>query len=136
MEGTAGQDAQRRCLSEPISQIADAARYLDAAVTAHLAGKPALASELIVAADMPEIRTWTKSIWANSEVHLQFAPNPGASVPRDERVKIRMPTRAEKAQIHLRDGHNCRFCEMPVIRPEVRSRIRAAYPDALSWGSK
>ena len=127
---------QRRCISEPISQVADAARYLDAAVSAHLAGKPALAAELIMAADMSEIRAWTKSIWANSEIHLRFPPNMAASIPKDQRVKVRMPTRAEKAQIHKRDGHNCRFCDMPVVRPETRSLIRSAYPNALTWGSK
>jgi hypothetical protein len=136
MDKIAFNTAQRRCISEPISQVADAARYLDAAVTAHLNCKSSLAAELIMAADMPEIRAWTKSIWANSEIHLRLPRNLAASVHKDQRVKVRMPTRSEKAQIHKRDGYNCRFCEMPVVRPETRNLIRAAYPNALGWGSK
>lgn len=136
MDSPAPSSVLRRSLSEPIQQLEDAARYLDAAASAHLSGKSALAQDLIKAADMPEIRSWTKSIWANSEVHLRCSPSTTSSLPKDERVKVRMPTRAEKAQIHLRDGYNCRFCGMPVVRPETRSLIRTNYPDALIWGSK
>jgi len=42
----------RQCLREPIHEIFDAARYLDAAVSAHLAGHFKLAEELIRLADM------------------------------------------------------------------------------------
>ena len=126
----------RPCISEPISQISDAVRYLDAAVSAHLSGKPVLAEDLIRAADMLEIRTWTKSIWANSDVHLRFPSGFASSLPKDQRVKVRMPTHAEKAQIHERDGYNCRFCGIPVVRPEIRKLIGASYPNALGWGSK
>jgi len=136
MNGIASETVQRRCISHPVSQVADAAKYLDAAVSAHLNGKPVLATELIIAADMPEIRAWTKAIWANSEIHVRCPENLIGSIPKDQRVKVRMPTRGEKAQIHQRDGYNCRFCEMPVVRSEIRSLIRAAYPHALSWGSR
>jgi hypothetical protein len=43
----------RLCLPEPIPEIADAARYLDAAVSAHLAGRTDLAESLIRLADLP-----------------------------------------------------------------------------------
>jgi hypothetical protein len=135
-DSTAWGSALRRCISEPIPLIADAARYLDAAVSAHLIGKSALADELIRTADIPEIRSWTKSIWANSEIHLRSPPSLVSSLPKDQRVKVRMPTLAEKLKVHKRDGYNCRFCGMPVIRPEIRGLIRAAYPDALPWGSR
>jgi hypothetical protein len=125
------------CLSEPIPQLADAARYLDAAVTAHLQGKATLAEELILAADMPEIRKWTKSIWADSSVHLRFPTDQQQrSLNKELRAKTRMPTGAEKERIHQRDGFNCRFCGMPVIRRETRTRIKTVYPSALSWGDK
>ena len=126
----------RKCISKPISQIYDAARFLDASVSAHLVGKYVLAEELIREADMPEIRAWTKSIWANSEIHLRTTPDLSTSLPKDKRVKVRMPTRTEKAEIHKRDGYNCRFCSMPVVRPETRSLIRIEYPNALLWGRK
>lgn len=136
MDSTAAEATLRRCISEPIPAIHDAAKYLDAAVSAHLAGRLGLASDLIKAADIPEIRAWTKSIWANSNIHLRSPPSLASVIPKDQREKVRMPTRAEKAQIHKRDGYNCRFCRMPVVRPETRSLMRAAYPDALSWGGK
>ncbi len=53
----------KKFLSEPIREIFDAARYLDAAVSAHMAGKHQLADELIRLADMPAITEWTESLW-------------------------------------------------------------------------
>lgn len=129
-------ETTRRCISNPPAALFDAARYLDAAVSAHNAGNRRLADELIRAADLPEVRAWTKSIWANSEVHLRCGQSVGASLPREQRIKVRMPTKAEKTSIHMRDGYSCRFCGMPVIRPETRNRIRDVYPEALIWGSK
>lgn len=125
----------RYCLSEPIPQIFDAARFLDAAITAHLLGKTKLAEELMSAANMPEIRRWTKSIWADCNIHLRF-PSSDTALSKESRAKLRMPSKADKAAIHERDGYNCRFCGMPVIRAETRTRIRAHYPLALSWGAK
>ena len=127
----------RLCLSDPIPQLTDAARYLDAAVSAHLHGKPTLAEELIRLADMPEIRKWTKAIWADSSVHLRF-PTAQEQIPlsKELRAKARMPTGVDKERVHQRDGYNCRFCGMPVIRRETRTRIRAMYPNTLTWGSK
>ena len=125
----------RFCLSEPISQLKDAARYLDAAVSAHLQNKPALAEELFGLADMPEIRQWTKSIWANSEIHVRFRSTE-PTLAKELRVKERMPSLAVKEQVHHRDGYNCRFCGMPVIRSQIRKRMSDAYSAAISWGDK
>ncbi|MBA3882215.1 MAG: HNH endonuclease [Chthoniobacterales bacterium] len=47
-----------------------------------------------------------------------------------------MPTPAEKNALFQRDGYHCRFCGIPVIRREVRDRIRKVYPDALRWAAK
>jgi hypothetical protein len=125
----------RLCLSEPVSQLKDAARYLDAAVSAHLQGKTALAEELFRLADMPEIRQWTKLIWANSEIHVRFRSSE-PTLAKELRAKERMPSQADKERVHARDGYNCRFCGMPVVRSHVRKRIRDAYPDAVNWGGK
>lgn len=127
--------ALRQSLSEPIAQLKDAARYLDAAVSAHLQHKPAIAEELFRLADMPEIRKWTKSIWANSEVHVRFRSSE-STLAKELRVKERMPNSAEKAQLHQRDGYHCRFCGMPVVRSTTRKLIHQAYPQAVIWGSK
>ena len=128
----------RTCLRDPIPEIADAARYLDEAVTAHLSGRTEDARSLIRRADMPELREWTESLWGSNSPYVKFRFVEGAppSLPKDQRIKVRMPTTAEKAALHERDGFHCRFCGIPVIRMEVRQKIKKAYPDALSWGSK
>lgn len=125
----------RQCLSEPIAQLKDAARFLDAAVSAHLQHKQALAEELFRLADMPEIRKWTKSIWANSEVHVRMRlAEP--TLAKELRAKERMPSSAKKALVHQRDGYHCRFCGMPVVRSQTRKLIHEAYPTAVGWGDK
>lgn len=128
----------RVCLRQPIPEIVDAARYLDAAVSAHHAGRPDLAEELIRLADMPIIREWTDSIWGKNSPYVQYRQVPDSlrTLSKEQRVKVRMPTAAEKLLLHLRDGYHCRFCGIPVIRREVRERIQKAYPLALSWGKQ
>ena len=130
---------RRLCISNPVPQVLDAARYLDAAVSAHLQGKRALAEELIRLADMPEIYKWLKPIWANSKVHV-IAPSEVETQPilgKELRAKTRMPAgNTWKTHIHERDGYNCRFCGMPVIRAEVRARINSNYPSVARWGPK
>lgn len=125
----------RLCLCEPIPQIAVAAQYLSDAEVAHREGKHELSQRLIQLADIVEIRKWLKPIWANSRVHVKVQV---ATVPmlKELRAKARMPNSSVKALIHKRDGYNCRFCCMPVIRRETRSRIMALYPSALYWGAK
>jgi 5-methylcytosine-specific restriction endonuclease McrA len=47
-----------------------------------------------------------------------------------------MPISSEKRRLHERDGYHCRFCGIPVIRAEVRNRLRKFYPNALPWPNK
>jgi hypothetical protein len=131
-------ESNRPCLREPIPEIADAARYLDAAVSAHLVGRSDLAEDLIRLADMPAIREWTESLWGANSPYVKYRVVADAppSLPEDQRINARMPTTAEKRMLHQRDGYHCRFCGIPVIRGEVRTRIGKVYPDALPWGSK
>lgn len=128
----------RNCLREPIPEIADAARLLDAAVTAHLLGKRDVAEQLIRMADIPLLRDYTESLWGAKSPYLQFrvVADAPAHLYRSSRAKERMPTRAEEAALFERDGHHCRFCGIPVIRKEIRERIRKAYSDVLPWGRK
>jgi hypothetical protein len=128
----------RLCLREPIPEIADAARYLDAAVSAHLTGYSEIAEHLIRLADMPVIREWTESLWGSNSPYVKPQVTAGMlqDISMEQREKVRMPTTAEKAQIHLRDGYRCRFCGIPVIRREVRERIRKPYSNALMWGRR
>ena len=128
----------RNCLRDPIPEIFDAARYLDAGVTAHLSGNSHLAKELIRLADMPELREWTESLWGSNSPYVKHRVVSEAppNLPRDQRVEARMPSSAEKKSLHDRDGYHCRFCGIPVIRLEIRNAIKMVYPEALPWGSK
>jgi hypothetical protein len=128
----------RECLRPPIPEIADAARYLDAAVSAHLAGRSALAHELIQLADADPIRQWTDSIWGANSPYVLYRATPGAPplISSADRAISREPTTQEKAKLLARDGYHCRFCGIPVIRAEVRQRICDAYPQALTWGKQ
>jgi 5-methylcytosine-specific restriction endonuclease McrA len=127
---------ERPCLREPISEIADAARYLDAAVSAHLGGRFDLAEALIRLANIPAIREWTESLWGAHSPYTQYrvVVNAPLSLPNEQRIKVRMPTASEKQLLRQRDGYHCRFCGIPVIRSEIRDRLRKLYPDALPWG--
>jgi len=128
----------RICLRDPVPEIAAASRHLDSAVTAHLAGQIQLATDLIRLADMPEIRAWTESLWGGDSTYAVSTTHSDTprSLPKDQRIKVRMPSKDEKRALHERDGFHCRFCGIPVIRKEIRERIQAVYPDALPWGKR
>lgn len=122
----------KRCFREPIQQIFDAARYLDAAVSAHMRGHFPVAHDLFKLANDPEVWAWTDSIWGKKSAFVQVTKQPGASgLPK---VSGRMPTAAQISALHKRDGFHCRFCGLPVIRPEIRRKISSIYPDAVQWG--
>jgi 5-methylcytosine-specific restriction endonuclease McrA len=130
--------AARTCLCDPIPEIFEAAKYLDDAVSAHLGGCRDVADKLIRRANIPAIREWSESLWGKNSPHVQYRAVDGSagSIVRELRVRERMPTRTEKAELLHRDGYHCRFCGIPVIRAEIRKRIHAVYPDALPWGTR
>jgi 5-methylcytosine-specific restriction endonuclease McrA len=127
----------RRWFREPIPEIYDAARCLNAAVSAHLAGESKIASEFIKLADMPILREWLDSIWGAKSPHLLYRSVDGAPalVLKEERASKRMPDSSIKRQLIVRDGYHCRLCGIPVIREEVRKRLHALYPEALPWAA-
>lgn len=127
----------RVCLRDPIPEIVDAARMLDAAVAAHGAGNYVEAAGLIRQADNPCITEWTESLWGKNGPWSQPrrpTPNAPPFLKPTDRPQPRMPTSAQKAQLLARDGHHCRFCGIPVIRAEVRMRFTKVYPEAARWG--
>lgn len=67
--------------------------------------------------------------WPN--LVCRYAP---PHLPRAERVPVRMPSPVERERLEGRDGLHCRFCGIPLIRREVRERIRRCYP--MIWGRK
>jgi 5-methylcytosine-specific restriction endonuclease McrA len=125
----------RSCLRPPIDEIAEATEYLDAAATAHLAKNSTLASDLIRRADVPAIRDWAYTIMGKNSEYNRYWLLDGspAVVSVDLRKQPRMPSEAQKAELHLRDGHHCRFCGIPVIRKKVRVFLIQHYPDAAKW---
>ena len=90
--------SDRGYLRKPIPEIFDAARYLDAAISAHLQGRSDLAEELIRLADIPAIREWTDSLWGKNSPHVQYRTLPDAPplLSKEQRGKERMPTLTEK----------------------------------------
>ena len=127
---------RKRCFSEPIAEIFEASRLLDAAVSAHALAKRDLAEELIRLADIPAIGEWTNSIWGpggpwSRPLKLENQP---PFLPEDQRFTTRMPNKSEKAALISRDGYRCRFCQTPLVRKETRDAIRSVYPSALRWG--
>lgn len=121
-------------LREPIPEIAQAASILDEAVSHHLAGRADNAQSLIKQANLSIIREWTESLWGTNSPYVKIRPDASiVKLPKEARIKVRMPNSVEKRNIHARDGYNCRFCGIPVIRAEVRQRIAKIYP---IWGRK
>lgn len=123
------------CFREPIPEIRDTARYLDAAVSAHLSGHRELASVLFLQADCDTTRAWLESIWGAKSPYVQLSPLPDEPLDPALRVQSRMPSKTQMAQLHARDGYHCRYCGIPVIRPEVRKKACLLYPEQVTWGS-
>src|SRR5262249_22767782 len=101
-------------LREPIPEIADAARLLDAAVTAHLMDRRDIAEQLIRLADMPGLRDYTESLWGAKSPYVQFraVANAPAHSVNARNSKERMPTPAQEGALFQRDGYHCRLCSI------------------------
>ncbi len=126
--------SMRKCLRDPIPEIFIAAKRLDDAVSAHLAGNKQLAEELIRMADIKEIYDWCESLWGKGgPFSCPLSVDCPPEVPEEQRVKPGV-TAAVKRALIARDGYVCRFCGIPLIRAATRMRIREFYPEALRWG--
>ncbi len=122
----------KRCFRSPISEIYDAAKYLDAAVSAHLNGNFKIAEELFYLANDPTVWDWTDSIWGKASPYVQIHRQPQLHITNKE--KLRMPNAQQKKALLDRDGFHCRFCGIPVIRTEIRKYIHNIYPESVPWG--
>jgi hypothetical protein len=127
----------RLCLRPPIPEIEEAAQLLDAAVSAHHEGRRNIAEELLVFTDNKRIWNWLDSVWGKRSPYTQFqvVPNAPLILPKEQRIKQRNPSIAERQTIHERDGYYCRFCGIPVIRSDIRRKFSQAYPDVVLWGN-
>ena len=126
----------RRCLREPIPELADAARFLDAATSAHRLGNSALVESLITLANMPVIRQWTESIWGANSPYVVVRRAESETQSQPVRSMARMPSLVQRRELLARDGYHCRFCGIPLVRAEIRQRIALAYPHLGIWGAK
>lgn len=124
------------CFREPIPEIAEAAQNLGAAVSAHLNGDFQQTERLIKRADLPPIRDWVESILGKKSRYVRVNVTLQTKTPLAARIRTRMPNALEKRLLHERDGYHCRFCGIPVIRSEIRNRIKRYYPNALGWGKR
>ena len=132
----------RQCIRSPIPEIEEAAILLSAATEAHLAGDLAGAEQLIRRADMQAIGDWVAPLLGNDTQfpdragYVRYRQIPGAPpvLPKADRLKERMPTREAQAALISLYGLRCVFCEIPLIRPQVRSAFVKAYPHAVPWG--
>ena len=129
--------APRPCFREPIKEIFYAAKLLNQAVDAHLAGSRHEAASLIAEADMPNVWHWTESIWGKEklEIHrrrtVKGTPQP---ISKDDRDSNKEPNAGQKRELIARDGYRCRFCGIPVIQKKIRIAMRKQYDDELPWG--
>ena len=126
----------RICFRPPIPEIFDCVSLIRTAVDAHLLNNHAEAKALLVQANSPIVRDWLNSVWGKESpyVQLRAIPDGPPILNKSARLETRMPNAAEKAALHRRDGFNCRFCGIPVIRREVRQFLHSLYPEALPWG--
>jgi hypothetical protein len=130
-------DPIRQCLRQPIPQIFEAATLLKAAVDAHLAADYTTAAACFRAANLPSVRDWTESIWGkHSPEILCVRAVPGAPpiLPKESRIKVRMPTTEEQNRLIKHFGYRCAFCGIPLIHRRIRSRAAKLYPEAVPWG--
>ncbi len=126
------------CFRDPIPELFDVARFLDAAVSAHILGQYDLAEAMLRAANMDVVRDYTESIWGAKSPYVIRQPSTSepAAVEQSARVEQRMPNKAAMQQLIERDGYRCRFCGVPVIPVDVRIKLVELYPNAVQWGRK
>lgn len=131
-----GPDGLKDCFRVPIPEIFEAAKLLDSAAAAHLRGDWAAADQAIRAADISIIGEWLDSIWlGRNEPYRSVRKVAGLPpvLPKAERFKPRDATREMKRALVARDGHHCRLCGIPLVRPEVRKMLTRQYPNAARW---
>ena len=136
VEMTTEISAFRTCLRDPIPEIAEAAHLLDEGVSAHLAGRSKAAEDLISQANMPAIRDWTESIWGKKSPHVRYRPVESASpaIPREQRVKDRMPTASGVAQGPYGPARSFRMMASSSCRPPPGTFGGASKPFGAARG--
>ncbi len=121
----------KRCFREPILEIFDVVRYLDAAVSAHLSGNVKVAEDLFLLANNKKVKDWLGSVWGKNSPYVKINKKPFLHI--QPKAKNRMPNAHMKRELLKRDGYHCRFCGIPVIRAEVRKFLYKIYSKVIPW---
>lgn len=127
----------RQSFSPAPPEVFEAALLLKEAVSAHLAGDVALADSRLRAADNPLIGEWLDPIWTRRSPLVKAVRVEGLPpiLPKNQRHHPRTATTEMRKALVARDGHHCRFCGIPLIRPEIRKLLNSIYPEAARWTS-
>ena len=125
----------RQSLLTPIPELDLAARLLDAAAEAILVDRTALAGQLIVQADFPEIMDYAKRLVGKMSLEVHRVTQRPTDDEKPTRDSTRMPTKAEQSAIFARDGWRCRFCGIKVICRSARSVLTRMFHIQAHWTS-
>lgn len=89
-------------------------------------------------ADVPATIDWSESLRGAGGPWTRplSVQNRRPFLPKEQRIKARMPNSAETRAMLARDGFHCRFCGIPLVRASIRTLIRQSYPEALQWGDR
>ncbi len=123
----------RDCLLPPIPELERAISSLDLAVSSVLKRDTVRASQLIVDANLAEIREYTARIVGKLSVDVHRRTALPATVPNAERFENRMPAASKELQIFVRDGWRCRFCAVRVISRQARKLLCDLFPRETRW---
>lgn len=128
---------RRRCFSPPIPEVFEAAKLLDQAVASHLQGDIKAAEDYLRDSDIQAIGDWLDPIWLRKSELVKARKVEGLPpvMPKELRYKPRLASKSLCRALVERDGHHCRFCGVPLVRPEVRKLLNKLYPNAARWTS-
>src|SRR5689334_21127934 len=113
----------RRCLHRPIPALEIAAKLLDAAADAILAGYEAFTGEWIVQADNPVIIKHAIRLFGPMTADVHRQTRRPKTIDESARDETRMPSASVQRAIFARDGWRCRFCTTRVISRKARRNL-------------
>jgi 5-methylcytosine-specific restriction endonuclease McrA len=125
----------RHALKVPVPELFRSRDAMDSAVDAHLSGDFLAAAALFKQANDPALESWLYPEW--EKCHLNVADHAPVGdtrvLPKADRQASRFLSESQKTDLIKRDGYHCRYCGIPVIRPEVRKAAHRLYPEVVPW---
>src|SRR5690606_28277155 len=88
--------------------------------------------------DNPVIGEWIDRIWLGDVPSIHAVRKIDGLPPvlaKEARFVPRNAPLAMKRALVARDGHHCRLCSIPLVRPEVRKELVRLYPNEARWTS-